>query len=294
MRYQSHRTALSLIELLVVIAILGTFLGLLLPAIQKVRAAGLRTECANHLKQVGLALHAYHDAQHVLPPGMSLNIDGGAYPYLSWNVRILPFLEQSNLWKDIQTAYNINRDFLFIPPHIHRKTIISTFVCPADARSASIAIFPNEQVVAFTSYLGVEGTDQFKRDGILFLDSQVRFAEVTDGLSNTLLVGERPPSADDRFGWWYAGWGQHHTGSAEMILGVREQLDTDEPCLEGPYHFGPGSDNSLCDFLHFWSQHPGGGHFLFADGSVRFVTYNADSLMPALATRAGSEPFETP
>jgi prepilin-type processing-associated H-X9-DG protein len=108
------------------------------------------------------------------------------------------------------------------------------------------------------------------------------------------MVGERPPSADDHYGWWYAGWGQKQTGSAEMVLGVRERLNSDEPCFGGAYHFGPGSDRDVCDFLHFWSKHPGGAHFLFGDGSVRFVTYGADPIMPALATRSGGEAVNLP
>lgn len=291
---RSARIAFSLIELLVVIAILGILIGLLLAAVQQVRAAAFRAECANHLRQIGLALNGYHDTQRSLPPGMSKDIDGGSYPYLSWNARILPYLEQADLWRDIQNAYKINPNFLYVPPHVHRTTVIRMFTCPADDRSFKIESFPNGQVAAFTAYLGVEGTDQFTHDGMFFLDSRVSFADATDGLSNTLLVGERPPSADGRFGWWYAGWGQNKTGSAEMILGVRERLATDEPCPPGPYHFALGSDRDDCAFLHFWSKHPGGAHFLFADNSVRFLNYGADPLMPALATRAGGEAVAAP
>ncbi len=289
------RAAFSLIELIVVIVIIGVLIGLLLSAVQRVRAAAQRAECLDHLRQIGLALHSYHDSQQSLPPGMSLRDDGGAYPYMSWNARILPYLEQEDLWRDIQQAYKANRNFLRVPPHVHRQTVVRMFTCPSDPRSSVVVTLLGGQVVAFTDYLGVEGTDQFKHDGLLFCDSQVRLAEVTDGLSNTLLVGERPPSADDAYGWWYAGWGQDKTGSAEMVLGVREIMDSsDEPCFGGTYPFGPGSDQNICDFLHFWSKHPGGAHFLFGDGSVRFVTYGADPLMPALATRNGGEAVAIP
>ena len=239
-------------------------------------------------------LYSYHDNQQLLPPGMSLEIDGGAYPSLSWNALILPYLEQASLWRDIQAAYRANRKFLRVPPHVHRSTVVNIFTCPSDPRSSAVVTLSDGQVVVFTDYLGVEGTDQFKHDGLLFCDSQVRFADVTDGLSNTLMVGERPPSADNRFGWWYAGWGQDKTGSAEMVLGVREIMDCDEPCPRGAYYFGPGSDQDVCDFLHFWSKHPGGANFLFGDGSVHFLTYGSDPIMPALATRSGGEIVSIP
>jgi prepilin-type processing-associated H-X9-DG protein len=125
----------------------------------------------------------------------------------------------------------------------------------------------------------------------------VRLAEVTDGASNTLMVGERPPSADLVAGWWYAGWGQDKDGSTDMVLGVRElnvrrHYPTD--CPPGPYDFGPGRLSDPCSAFHFWSVHPGGAHFLLVDGSVRFLRYPAAPLMPALATRAGGEAAAAP
>jgi prepilin-type processing-associated H-X9-DG protein len=150
--------------------------------------------------------------------------------------------------------------------------------------------------VALTSYLGVEGLDLFAKDGVLYLDSQIRLANITDGTSNTLLVGERPPSEDKTLGWCYAGGGQQGEGSTDMVLGVREVniWPFGGDCLGGPYHFVSGRVNEECDVFHFWSMHPGGANFLFADGAVRFLSYSVDPLLPALASRAGRETVDLP
>src|SRR5205823_1701693 len=96
---------LTVLEVLVVIGILGALMGLLIPAVMRVREAGCRTECANHLRQIGLALHHYHDAQRILPPGARARTAGEPYPFMSWNTRLLPFLEQDSRWKQAQEAF---------------------------------------------------------------------------------------------------------------------------------------------------------------------------------------------
>src|SRR5262249_51159207 len=124
-----------------------------------------------------------------------------------------------------------------------------------------------------------------------------RLADIHDGISNTLLAGERPPSADHNLGWWYAGWGQNRDGSAESVLGVNEMNTyswTQGRCPPGPYEFQPGAVNNMCDAFHFWSLHSGGANFVLCDGSVHFLTYSAAPVMPALATRAGGEVVTIP
>ncbi len=153
--------------------------------------------------------------------------------------------------------------------------------------------------VAFTSYLGISGQNQGSKDGMLFQNSRTRLEDATDGTSNTLLVGERPPSADFQFGWWYAGVGFHFSGAGDTILGVRETnlppiVPGAQKCPPGAYPFMPGSFSNECDMFHFWSPHPGGANFLFADGSVRLLSYSANAILPALASRAGGEVVTVP
>lgn len=292
MRAKHLRHGLTLTELLLIIAILGVLIGLLLPAVQCVRGTAMRTHCANNLRQIGLALHLYHDSQRSLPPGMSYREGNDPYPFMSWNTRLLPFLEQQSLWMRAEEAFAQDKNFLDNPPHTNLATVLPIFSCPADPQTANIMRLKSDRTVAFTDYLGVEGTNQYRRDGVLFLNSNVHFADITDGTSHTLCVGERPPSADGVLGWWYAGWGQSQDGSGDMVLGVREYnvgtygID----CLPGPYAFGPGRLQNQCDAFHFWSLHLGGGaHFLFADDSVHFLSYGAAPLLPALATRASDD-----
>jgi prepilin-type N-terminal cleavage/methylation domain-containing protein/prepilin-type processing-associated H-X9-DG protein len=295
----ARRDAFTLIELLVSIAIIGILIALMLPAIQRIRDSAARMECSNNLKQLGLALHQYHDLNKTFPPGMRWQKGKDPQRLASWMSQILPYLEQQALWTATQNAYRLSPSPRNNPPHIGLATVIPVFVCPADGRGSQPQFAPKDNVyVALTSYLGVEGESVEKLDGILFRDSRIRIADVTDGTSNTLLVGERPPSADFQFGWWYAGAGQRLTGSCDSVLGVREKnllRVTAGSCPPGNYSFGPGSIGDQCDMYHFWSPHVGGGsHFLFADGGVRFLRYDAAPIMPALASRAGGETAQFP
>jgi prepilin-type processing-associated H-X9-DG protein len=275
----------------VVIAIIAILIGLTIPTVQRVRDAASRIQCANNVRQIGFALHQYHDAHKVLPPGMSYRDGTDPFLYMSWHTRILPFLEQGSLWNEAVRAYAEAPDpFWFNPPH-SLTTVVPVFGCPSDGRTLDIFQLPGSTQVALTSYQGVQGTNQFRRDGLLFVDSQIRFAAITDGLSNTLLVGERPPSTDGIFGFWYAGWGNNKDGTGDMVLGVRAfNLGMWAPgCPEGPYAYTQGRLSNQCDLFHFWSLHIGGANFLFADGSVHFLSYSVDPQFPALATRAGGE-----
>jgi prepilin-type N-terminal cleavage/methylation domain-containing protein/prepilin-type processing-associated H-X9-DG protein len=293
------RPAFTLVELLVVLAIVGVLVGLLLPAVQRVRDAGMRLKCANNLHQIGLAATQYHDVQGSFPPGScSASGPNKAYFLAGWTTFLLPYLEQAALWNSTVAAYQQSRSPFRNPPHVGLATVVPTFACPADPRSEQVQFAPRDQFwVALTCYLGVEGQDLYSQDGIFFRDSHVRIADITDGTSSTLLAGERPASADLQFGWWYAGAGQRFTGSTEMLLGVREQNVqpvTAGSCPPGTYSYAPGRIDNQCDLYHFWSPHAGGASFLFADGSAHFLTYDAAAVLPALASRAGDEAVSPP
>jgi prepilin-type processing-associated H-X9-DG protein len=280
----------------VVIAIIGVLMALALPAVQKVRAAANRAECTNNLKQVGLALHQYHGSHRVFPPGVSFRNGKDPFPNQSWLAKLLPYVEQQELWRLTQVAYQKEPYFVMNPPHVGLDYVVGVFTCPADGRVSS-AQDSRGYHVALTSYLGLEGLNLNSNDGVLYLDSRVRIQDIVDGTSNTILVGERPPGPDFWYGWWYGGYGQRKpSGSGDMVLGAREINDSVDlqSCAVGPYEFAPGKLSEHCDVFHFWSLHSGGANFLFCDGSVHFLTYDAAPLMPALATRAGREPVSLP
>jgi prepilin-type N-terminal cleavage/methylation domain-containing protein/prepilin-type processing-associated H-X9-DG protein len=294
-RARIMRGAFSLIELLVAIAIIGILIALFSPAVQRARDASARTLCTNNLRQIGVALHQYEIARKRFPPGVGYP---DSFPFMSWHARVLPFIEQNSLWQQTVSAYQADKAFWDNPPHVGFATKIPLFQCPADGIAETLADF-HGRPAARTSYFGVEGTNQFLQDGLLYLNSRVRVLDIKDGTSNTLLVGERGASSmESRFGWWYAGTGLNLNGSADMVLGVREiGFGTSPPigCGRGPYHFGPGRSDNPCDILHFWSMHAGNGaNFLFADGSIRFLPYHAEPMMPAMATRAGNESVAVP
>jgi prepilin-type N-terminal cleavage/methylation domain-containing protein/prepilin-type processing-associated H-X9-DG protein len=305
MKTGHRRSGFTLIELLVVIAIIGILIALLLPAVQKVRDAANRIKCENNLKQIGLALHNYHDTYGALPPGQNSNTTENGTPnyhyWWSWMALLLPFVEQQNLFKQADDWSRMGSHYLnpYGPPsNPAQYTPIPVYSCPADSRDLT-ASYADENTgthmqidVAFTGFLGVNGTNYSTRDGVFFTNSSFAFKDVTDGLSNTLFVGERPPSTDLIFGWWFDGQGQRGTGSSDVTLGVLERNIEEPSCAPGPYMFKQGDLNNNCDQFHFWSLHSGGANFLFGDASIHFIPYSAANILLPMATRAGGEPVE--
>jgi hypothetical protein len=282
-----HR-AITLVEVLVVIGIITILFALIVPAVQRVRGAADSMICREKLRQIGLAMHNYHKDYLTLPPGCSFQNGKDPHPFMSWMTKLLPYLEQDAIYQEALSEYKSNPVFFGPPAHRGLGRPMKIFLCPSDGRDTADI---NGLKVGFTSYLGVSGTNQDTLDGVLFLDSKVKLAAIHDGLSNTLMVGERPPSARGDIGWWYAGWGQKKNGSADSVLGVKEtcQYPGASECSPGPYQFGPGKVDNQCDAFHFWSMHPMGANFVFADCSARFVRYEFATVLPSFATRASSE-----
>lgn len=302
------RRALSLPELLVVISLLGLLISLILPAVQQARDAASRAACQNNLRQVGLALTNFHDTNDKLPPGRfdPNNLNPVALPYngISWLTQILPFVDQQPLWDATLQAFQSNPNPRVNPPHVGLITAVPTFTCPADGRLRGPARGQDGLFGAFTSYLGNSGGSSSERNGLLGYIRGVRFADVTDGLSQTYVVGERPPSANLDSGWWYThhptAYGHDHDLPAESALdpgtNCRPHFVPLPPSgmIVGRFVFAPGRITNQCDMYHFWSLHWGGANFAFTDGSVRFLSYSISPHLRDLATRDGGEVVELP
>jgi prepilin-type N-terminal cleavage/methylation domain-containing protein/prepilin-type processing-associated H-X9-DG protein len=274
---QPRRQAFTLIELLVVIAILAVLLGLLLPAVQKVREASRRTGCQNNLKQIGLAMHLYHDVEGRFPSATSLTPTGRIVTSVKF--QLLPYVEQEKMV--VRARGGWLQGNVRIP--------LKVFLCPSDPRPN----FVYDDFIACTHYLEVTGSDLY--NGVFDQGNDGRsIADITDGTSHTLMEGERPPGPDLLLGWW--------TGNP-LDTYMPTQIQWGAACGGWDYSeyrqcplpglFSPGKLDNYCDVNHYWSLHPGGGNWLFADGSVRFLPYSASALTIPLATRAGGEAMES-
>ena len=293
----TRRPAFTLVELLVVIAIIAILIALLIPAVQKVRESANRTECVNKLKQIGIALHQYAERERVFPPAHSQRdwlVKNCPTPvdtkeYFSWMTRILPYVEQEALY------HQVKWDQWPWYQHPLNERVLAIYRCNSDLRADSyMANYGGKDLVALTGYLGVSGTNQLAYDGMLYVNSKVSFKKILDGTSNTLLVGERPPSSDLVWGWWFAGSGQYpYFGATDVVLGVNEITNPRSSPVPPPSTSSasarpsiPGNEHRW----HFWSLHPHGSNFLFGDGAVRFLNYGiGQPTLNALATRAGGE-----
>jgi len=298
----------TLVELLVVIAVIGILLALLLPAVQQARESGRRIHCTNNMRQLGIALYLHHDTFQRFPPAHNLSADrhfGKPTPpdkiedYWSWTMRIAPFIEGRNLYDQADLEISPWWQTLADGQDIVGQAS-PTFKCPSDPRNG-LTTEHMGHTVALTSYLGVSGKNQFVeaggQNGMIYVNSSVRLADVTDGTSHTLLVGERPPGSDLVYGWQWAGAGDDpNFGATDVVLGVHERAE--EPTAD-PDYFRPGTynDPGNRERYHFWSMHAGGGNFVMVDGSVQFLTYQTDgpeapaipTILEKLASRGGHE-----
>ncbi|HZZ79407.1 MAG TPA: DUF1559 domain-containing protein [Gemmataceae bacterium] len=325
-----HRRAFTLIELLVVIAIIAILIALLVPAVQKVREAAARTQCINNMKQLGLGMHNYHSVAKALPDGCHQTIDQNWT--WSWMAMILPYVDQAPLFTQATNFAKSDPTSSYAPwgaggawygltgnsndgPNPAQGQALAVFMCNSEARSLvrQIDYGLGAVSIGFTDYVGNSGSQgdyasSVPFNGVLYAGSKVTLVGITDGTSNTLMVGEHPPSNDFLFGWWFDGAGLDNTGEMETLMNTQGWNQTTivnfvnwgyypaySDCLgsaAATYSgFAKGDPNgSHCHIGHYWSFHPGGMNALFCDGSVRFLSYSiTPANFSALASRNGGE-----
>lgn len=287
------RRAFTLVELLVVIAIIGVLVGMLIPAVQKARESANRVACKNNLKQIGLALHLYHERVGNFPSGYvssSDTINGpGTGPGWGWAAHLLADLEQDNLQgqiafdKDIGDPANASA----------RSQALAIFHCPSDQRVGTFTTAGNSVTVAHGNYVGMYGTSEVTvfpdtGNGIFYRNSQTRIADISDGTSNTLMVGERSSKLSK-----YTTWTGAVTGTT--VPPTNPSFEDEGPPVLVLTNTGAAAEgrtpNSGSEHVEDTaSRHALGVNFLFADGSVRSLRSTVNpAVWEALGTRAGGE-----
>ncbi len=236
---RNRRRGFTLIELLVVIAIIAVLIGLLLPAVQKTREAAARIKCSNNLHQIGLAMHMYHDVNHAFPPAFAKPSNYG------WSVWILPYVEQTNLFNAINpygTVLSLN---------VNTTLKVPVFTCPSDPGGDINPYFGN---YAKSNYVVSEQVS----DG----GSAIPMATVTDGLSNTLMIGER--DLQKQVGAAWPGRDSKHS----IISGVEVVIGRPTWPINTAF---AGAPDSGCTRYAWASYHFNGANFAFCDGSVHYL-----------------------
>jgi len=311
------RRGFTLIELLVVIAIIAILIALLLPSVQQARAAARRTQCRNNLKQIGIALHNYHDVYSCWPAGhLETGKNGPAYRHqIGWLTYLLPYIEQRNIYDLV--------DFNAIGPSDENPnpngsasenpafyaaggSDVATFICPSDPTGRV------DTTWAPTNYMGSQGPECECRgkdcSGLFGHDTWAKLKDVTDGTSNTIAAGEtlkgdlnvdtlddnyfyRPSGGDASDIDTCQGGDLNRSDRATIWFGGHPQhnmLSTDRP--PNDYRFDCLAPNNACSNFAARSAHTGGAFFVMCDGSVHFISDNiAITSIQAYGSRAGGE-----
>jgi prepilin-type N-terminal cleavage/methylation domain-containing protein/prepilin-type processing-associated H-X9-DG protein len=311
LKVPKRRIAFTLIELLVVIAIIAILIGLLLPAVQKVREAANRAKCQNNLKQLGIALHGYHDTMQFFP-GCSAPQAGFNTPQC-WNAFILPYIEQVNIYNLIATNWDIepyNVDPT-TPAGRAAGTILPIFLCPSAnttstynlfAAAPSTTFFNNNAVCHYAAIMGSDRTltGYASYLGIMSINTKNRIADVTDGTSNTMILGEwsgtvPPQEHPTTYGGQSLCGPILYLGQADNTYVYSSKTITYPP--NSPYFYNyvgvtgtpapVAQPESLCTQGALKSRHTGGINIVLADGSVRFISNSIDmTTFKNLADRA--------
>ncbi len=295
MKKSSLRTrGFTLIELLVVIAIIAILIALLLPAVQQAREAARRTQCKNNLKQIGIAIHNYHDIYKMFPQAGMYSFRNPTFgPFNSdqwgWGAAILPFIEQAPLYESLNVGELPFDDALLVPAELELlQTSIAGYLCPSDAgvelvnEDRPIDVGGTDFAVGTSNYVGNYGnkTVAGAQDGTMFAQKNIRIRDITDGTSNTLLVGERASgdvtnsgNGDGGAAMW-AGTGFRNFSSAGPA-------DDGAGLVGGTFNDMNTGFNAQFNIFRpnhsFTSRHTGGAQFTMCDGSVRFISENINS-----------------
>jgi prepilin-type N-terminal cleavage/methylation domain-containing protein/prepilin-type processing-associated H-X9-DG protein len=325
----SRRLGFTLVELLVVIAIIGVLVALLLPAVQSAREAGRRMTCGNHLKQYGLGIHNYHDNYGVFPINAT-GPAGNAPPRLTWQVRILPYMEQQAIYNGIDfnaapdprrlpllgggpILWGVTLPYAYCPSDQYPKVIMTREGTPSPRAQCNyggslgsqningtvqtschpFTVFEQRMEGGNPRFGEMNPIDKRRVSGIFAFSAVVlRIADVTDGTSNTLMVGEGLPAChwingedttpyDAQPGTWINSWGNLFSmgGGMSTITPINEMTSCRRSTRISDPNCNPPAGHTMQYAYGFKSRHPGGVQFTLADGSVRFVSQQINHLM---------------